>query len=161
MPIKVFFDLCLLRATPQDLPASVVLLGATLATYTLVSLAFAVADLSLKHAIFYALADALLLAMLTHTALVLRRFRARLIQTLSALAGSGTLLGLSAWPLNSFSEPPLLPLLALLLWSVAVTAHILRHALAVPLAVGVAVSLSYLAIAFTVMSTLFPSAQGL
>lgn len=156
--LRLFIDLCLLRAKPQDLPASPSLLGATLISYTLTSLALATAGWVLERAILYALVDALTMALLTHTMLLLRKVPARLTQTLTALAGSGTLLGLAAWPLVA-AQSPLLLSFVMMVWSIAVTANILRHALSVNLTLGILASLGYVVVTFVVMGTLFPAAS--
>lgn len=158
MLTKVFLDICLLRAKPQDLPAAEFLLGMTLFTYTLAGVAVAVINMPLKDAVLCALAGTLILATLTHTTLMLRRLPARLNQTLSALAGSGTVLGAIAWLLIVSHAPPIF-LLALLVWSLAITAHVLRHALSVSLGMGIGVSLAYLLVSFIIMSALFPPAS--
>lgn len=153
--LKIFIDICMLRAKPEDVPSSANLLGAALVAYALVSLALASASLPLHNALLYALADTLILSLITHTLLLLRRLPARLVQTLTALAGTGTLFGLAALPFTHLSE--LSPVLfSLLIWSVAVTAHILRHALSVSFMMGVLASFGYLFVALMVMGALFP-----
>jgi len=154
--LKLFIDLCLLRAKPDAVPASRFLLGFALTAYTLMSLALASAHLPLSKALLYALADIMVLALVTHTLLLLRRFPARLVQTLTALAGTGALFELLALPLLRATE--LSPLLfGLMIWSIAVSAHILRHALSVPFALGMLASLGYVVVNLVVMSALFPA----
>ncbi|MEO5574321.1 MAG: hypothetical protein ABIR48_07560 [Gammaproteobacteria bacterium] len=155
--LRIIIDICILRAKPEDVPASTTLLGATLAVYASVSLALASVSLPLNKALLYALADTMVLAVLTHTLLLLRRFPARLPQTLTALAGTGALFGLIGLPFAQLTE--LEPLLfALLIWNVAVSAHILRHALSVSFIMGVVASLGYLLMAVAVTAALFPPA---
>lgn len=154
--VRFFFDLCLLRAKPQDLPASDFLLGVTLSCYTLIGIATSTAVLPLQQAVLSSLLSALLLAILTHTTLMLRGFAGRLNQTLSALAGSGSLLGLIVWPLTA-SQAPLLLVAAMVIWSLAVTAHILRHALSMSFSAGIAISVGYLLVSFIIMNSLFPA----
>lgn len=156
---KLFLDICLLRASPDQLPASKNLLLITLLSYAVVSLILARLELPLGSALLYAVLDTLVLAIITHTVLLLRRFPARLTQTLTALAGTGSLLGLIALPLAGFAgaSPALL---LLVLWNIVVTAHILRHALAVPLMMGLVASMAYLLMTFFVMSALFPPAAN-
>ncbi|MEO5703297.1 MAG: hypothetical protein ABIQ54_05380 [Gammaproteobacteria bacterium] len=153
--LRIFIAICMLRAKPDDVPSSATLLGTTLAAYLLVNLALASASLPLNKALLYALADTLVLCVLTHTLLLLRRLPARLTQTLTALAGTGALFGLVALPFAQLSE--LSPILfSLLIWSVAVTAHILRHALSVSFMMGVLASFGYLFVALMVTAALFP-----
>lgn len=155
--VKLFFDLCLLRAKPQDIPASRGLLGVTLAVYTTVSLILASVQLPAQRALLYALADVVILAVLTHLVLLVRRFPERFTQTLTALAGSGAVLGVITWPLAHIQQPSLLVLI-LVIWSISVTAHILRHALSLSLTLGIVISLGYLIVTLTIVGALFPPA---
>jgi hypothetical protein len=155
--LRIFVDICMLRAKPEDVPSSATLLSYTLAIYTLTSLALATSSLPLNKALLYAVTNTLVLAMLTHTLLLLRRFPARLTQTLMALAGTGTLFGMAGLPFVYLAE--LAPVLfSLLIWNVAVTAHILRHALSVSFMMSVVASMGYLFVAFAVTGALFPHA---
>lgn len=152
---RVFIDICLLRARPDDLPESSALLGLTLGLYTLTTLALAADTLSPASVVLYGLVNSLILAVLTHTFLMLRRFPGRLTQTLTALAGSGALLNLFALPLGSATQPSFI-VIAFLIWSIAISANILRYALAVSLLRGISTSIVYLVITFIVVKSLFP-----
>lgn len=154
MLAKIFFDLCLLRANPQDLPPSSFLLGIMLLAYTLTGIGVAATGLPLFNAVLAACIGTLILVMLTHTALLIRKTPARLPQTLTALAGTGAIIGVIAWPLSA-AQGPLALLIALVIWSIAVTAHILRHALSLSLRLSIGVSLGYLLISFIIESALF------
>lgn len=144
--LTLFFNLCLLRAKPQDLPASGLLPGAALAAYFLAGLMIALTQQSAGPAVLAALADSAVLALLTHTVLLLRKRPERLPQTLSALAGAGAVIQLIAWPL--LTSPALLA--ALLIWSLAINAHILRHALEVRLGLAIFASVGFLLVSATV-----------
>ena len=139
--LMTFINLCLLRANPQDLPTAPALTVVTLLAYTLVSVGLALPDLGWERAALWAVLDTLVLAILTHSALLLRRFPERLYQTLTALMGSGALLGLLAWPVVALQN--VTAQIIMLVWNLAVVAHILRHALSVPLALGILASLGY------------------
>jgi hypothetical protein len=113
-----------------------------------------------------ALMDAVLLIVFASTALYLRGKMARLTQTLTALSGTGTLLGLIALPVIQLlssgleaGQPVLLAgMLWLLLfgWSLIVVAHIMRHAMSVNLPVAIVIAMLYTLVAMQVMNTLFP-----
>ncbi len=154
--LKLFIDFCLLRAKPYDVPASRSLLALTLIVYAVMSVALASVQLSLGKALLYALADIMVLALVTHTLLLLRRLPARLMQTLTALAGTGALFELLALPLARATEPSPL-LFGLMIWSIAVSAHILRYALSVSFARGMLASVGYVVVNLIVMSALFPA----
>lgn len=153
--LTLFLNLCLLRAKPQDLPASGRLMGAALAAYFLAGWMIALTQQPAGPAVLAALADSAVLALLTHTVLLLRKHPERLAQTLSALAGTGAVIQLIAWPL--LATPALL---ALLVWNLAINAHILRHALEVRLGPAILISVGFLLMSVTVALALAPLSQG-
>ena len=156
MPLlKTFINLCLLRAQPQDLPAAPALTAATLVAYTLVGLGLSLPVLGFGRAALWAVLDTLVIAVLTHSALRMRHFPERLQQTLTALLGSGALIGLVAWPIIGTENSVIQ--LALLLWNLSIVAHILRHALSVPLGLGIIVSFGYFLVELTVAMVLAPA----
>jgi hypothetical protein len=90
---------------------------------------------------------------------------ARIRQTLSALTGAGTLLGLPALLLviaapEQEASPLSMAWLMLLVWNLLVTAHIMRHALSSSLAIGLAVALLYILVSTQVIVTAFPQLAG-
>ena len=163
--IRPFVDICLLRTGPQDLPASSTLLGLTLAAYTLSNLVGGIVSFGVKDAVAASLLDTGLLVALTASVLCAHRLRARVVQTLTALAGCGTLLMLIAIPLSwvQLSTGPdnqlglaSLMFLALWVWNLVVFGHILRHALSAPLFVGLIVAGIFFAVFYMTFFQLFP-----
>ncbi len=150
--LTLFFKLCLLRAKPQDLPASGLLLGAALGAYFLTGLMVALTEQSIVYSLLAALADSAVLALLTHMVLLLRKRPGRLPQTLAALAGTGAVIQLIAWPL--LATPVLL--IPLLIWSLTINAHILRHALEIALGLAILISLGFLLMSATVALLISP-----
>lgn len=164
--IHFFIDLCLLRRAPQDLPASRILLGLMivlgLGASTLLSVtAGARVGLALSRAALdFALALSVLAAALRWTGKA-----ARFIQTATALLGADILLGLLALlPLTLANAAATAAgvlfaaalYLALLLWSILVAAHILRHAFAIHLMWAAFAVVVYEFIAFVLISDLLP-----
>ena len=166
--IHPFIRICLLRMKPQDLPASGTLLALVLVSHTLVGVAVAAVNLRFGQAVAAGVIDTALMCALTAGLLMLRTLRERTVQTLTALAGAGTVIGLLAWPVSLWlhgaheaNEPsPVLGvlLLAVLGWSLAVSAHILRHALSAPFYIGLLISIAFYWISIRVLSSLFPLA---
>lgn len=155
--LKLFINLCLLRAKPQDVPASWFLLGLIVATYILVSLAVAATTLPPARAMFFALADVVILALFTYAVLLLRSFAERFLQTLTALVGVGALFGLVAWPILAISGQQYTFLIyALMIWNIAVVAFILREALTISFILSLAASLGYFSISLIALGMLFP-----
>ena len=172
-PINVllfaFVDICRLRLAPQGLPASSFLLGAILTAFTLLNFIIGAVDVTPRPAVAAALLNTGLLVLFTTIALRLRNHSARLPQTLTALAGSGALLGLLFLPiallgsaLESAAAKNIVAVswLLLLAWNVLIIAHILRHALSVPLSFGFTAALLYLWITFSSMyAFIYPLVQ--
>jgi len=164
--LKYFVDLCLMRAAPQDLPASGTLLKVTIAANLLVSLLLSL-SMQLETAptlLQGALEIALLLALLW-LVLNLTGHNERFIQAASAAMGSSALLGIAALPLVSLagsSNEDLallagLSMLALVIWSIVVLGHILRHALDIRHSQGVLAALAYTFASYALMGLLFPA----
>jgi hypothetical protein len=164
--VRLFAAICLLRAAPQDLPASRMLLGITLGLYLLCSWLLAIPAYGQMRAVPVALLDTGLLIVFIQTLLYLLSRSARSLQTLTAMAGSGSLLGLLALPLVLWGQPAQMdePLgglllyawLLLLVWNLLVAGHILRHALSTSLGIGTGVSLLYALVSMQLFAKLFP-----
>jgi hypothetical protein len=164
--IRLWFDICLFRKAPQDLPASGFLSGLSLACYVLVSFLVAFSSYGIVSAVQLALLDVLMLVVFVSALLYLQSKTERVGQTLSAMAGSGSLLGLFALPLVLLVDPglpaeqlsPLLTIswLSLLIWNLFVMAHIMRHALSISFAVGLGAAVLYALVSMQMIATLFP-----
>lgn len=166
-----FIDICLLRAGPQDIPTSSVLMLLSITVYCTVGFFLYLVNADLIHALILTGVDIVLMAGLAYVILWVRMLTTRYVQTLTALAGTGTLLAMIAWPVLYWlqlpaagpnPEPSLLsPILwiwwAWLLWNLVVVGHILRHALSTTFFVGALLSLSYFFISYSVNRVLFYS----
>lgn len=150
---ETFLRLCRLKMAPQDLPASLLLQRLSVVSYGTVSLVSGLFSLSLQRAMLGAVLDVVLLMGFTAVALKLRHHANRYTQTVTALAGAGTVIGLLALPVMaalSFGQPagPLHLLLSnlwllMLLWNMLVIGHIARHALSLTLPGGLGVAFLY------------------
>jgi hypothetical protein len=151
--VSVFWDIVLLRRGPREVPASGALLIALAVLYFAASIATARLGFGPALAVVRALIDIGTLLGAFSALLALRGCVHRVLQTLTALLGSGLVLYTAAILLlaalhAAAAAPgfaPLLKLAVLLvdLWGVVVVGHIVRDALDVPLLTGLAVSLSY------------------
>lgn len=147
MLLKTPIDICLLRAAPQDLPASRPLLLAALAAYAAAGVLGVLDVVGFHSAVAAAVVDTLLLAAVTQLVLRWRGLESRVTQTLTALAGTGALLSLLAWAAAGLVREVFQPewvWAVFLVWYTLVFGHIVRHALSITLAAGVAASLLYL-----------------
>ena len=95
--------------------------------------------------------------MVIATLLHWKKLSSRLPQTLSALAGTGLIFGFGSVLLISQAEPasnqPVLTLVwfGVFLWSIAVDAHIYRHALSIKMNLGVLVAVLIFAANFILL----------
>jgi hypothetical protein len=163
--VRPFIEICALRRRPQDLPTSTLLLGVTLTTHTLSSFLLQAVTLETWTAFLAGVTDTLLVVVLSASLLFYYRLRARIVQTLTAMTGAGTVIALVAIPLWSWSQSaqqgdgsPFAALLVLSVfaWSLAVSGHILRHALSVPYFVGIFIAFGFFWISHSLFIALFP-----
>lgn len=147
MIARTFLNLCLLRANPQDLPATTAVMALALLAHFFADVVSVLDVASWRNAVAAGAVDTVLLAALTHVALMLRRLEARVKQTLTALAGCGAALALITAGAVALLVPTL-PWWAVwtpfLLWYLAVFGHILRHAFDIPFVAGIAAGVLYL-----------------
>lgn len=162
--LHLFLDICLFRKGPQDVPDSRFLLGLVLAFYLGVGTLLLTPETGLAQALWQTgleeIMDLALVAGLLATVGRLGRYR----QTATALLATDALISALAMPplqmLAGAGGKPLAAMLwlALLIWHIAIMAHILRHALSQPLGISVAVAVLYTTVLFQVMAFLFPAA---
>lgn len=163
--IQPFVSICLLRGRPQDLPASGLLLAVALTGYVGSTLLAHSVVLEISQPVLSTLVDTVLSSALPALLLYAHRLRQRIIQTLTALVGTGTIVTMIALPFVSElyevardgAEPGIEgPIVVLLwIWHVAVIGHILRHALSSSYLVGVLIGIALYVISSQVLGTLF------
>ena len=149
--LKLFWNICLLRANAEDVPASRVLMILTVAVYFALSLTVTLIDNNFAKAVFTVIVGLVMMIGFSLAGLWVRSFMNRSLQTVTALAGSGVVFNLISWPLillssNYPAEQLMFPrylLLLLLFWNIAVIGHILRNALSIPFWAGLGVSVLY------------------
>ena len=174
--IRLFLEVALHRKGPQDVPASGVVFGLALLAYLAVGAAVLWPTAAGAGSLLAQLALDLALLLLVFGGLLAGTGRAgRLQQTLSALLGTGALLSAAAlpfvWlaarslgdggPLPGMEFPAVLSttaLFMLLLASLLVTGHILRHAMDWRYAAGVLAAVVYFALSIAMFRRYFPSA---
>ncbi len=161
----LFWEICRFRAAPQDVPTSQALAVASLAFYTLVGVFMSLFELSVGKALSAALVDVALLAILSYVVLWIRLWTERWYQTVTALAGCGSIIGLLAFPLGMWrvivgpeshvAAVPTLLMIGLMVWNLIIIAHILRHALSVHVLLGGVLAGIYMYISLRVITILF------
>ena len=154
------FDLMRLRAGPQDMPAGWEL-TVLLSLIYLSEGFFADQILNETGSAPRGLLAVTIQFLITFIMLRFRGLSARLPQTLTALAGTGSLFGAFSIFLATQARPGIAqPELALVwfgtfFWSLAVDANIYRHAISLNMSLGVLVAVLIFALNFMVIQTMF------
>lgn len=162
--LNYFVDLCLLRAKPQDLPESNVIFGLSLAANVLVGLMLVPEQFSGLRGLAQSLAEALLLLGVLRAALSVTGRGGRFLQSASAILGSSALLAVVTLPLLNWAgssdtgvaEFAGLFLLGMIVWSLLVLGHILRHSFDLSLGRGVLFGVIYTFASYSIIVFLFP-----
>jgi hypothetical protein len=168
--LKVFWDIALWRRGPRDLPASRALLAAAALSYLATSAVQSLLVDGPTLAVARGVADLCFTAAVFWLCLAVGRRGHRLLQTLTAVLGTGTLLALPMIALFLLAaalgqQGPVagalkLLLLPLLIWDLCVLAHIVRLALEAPLVTGVAIATTYYLVGYLFIERLLPATVG-
>jgi hypothetical protein len=165
--LTVFWDIALWRRGPRDLPPSRALLAVTALLYVATSAIQSLLIDGATLAVARGLADLAFTAAVFWLCLAIGRRGHRLQQTLIAVFGTGTLVSLpmiavfmaadAVGPDGPVAGAIKLLLLPLLIWGLAVLAHIVRRALEAPLVTGVAVATTYYLVGYLLIERLLPA----
>lgn len=157
--LQRFFQICLFKASPADLPASHWLLRLTCVIYFAVGTLVSHVDHPWSASLAASLSDTLLLLAVCWLLLYFRGLSGRFLQTSAAMAGSGAIMGMLGLPIfllfrqvesqGQVTSLVLLLVLILMFWSLFITAHIFRFAL--DIRPGMA---AVLTVAYTILSLL-------
>jgi len=165
-----WLEQCLLRRAPQDDPLSWQRLQWALFAYIALDLAQARASSDWATSLGMTLLDTLILVLFSWSVLRVTGKTARYPQILTALAGTGVILGFIGLPLilraarmHADAGPDVALLMGWLLllgWSIAVQAHIYRHALSASFGAGLLVAGAQTVLAISLLEILFPRAAA-
>lgn len=154
--ITLFFNLCLLKKAPQDLPYSLNLLKILVATNIFVNFLLANMSANWFNALLKAVVGGLLIIGFSWISLFFSRKPARFCQTTCALLGADALIGIFSFPavatmsLNQSELLAFLVMMSLIIWYWIVTGHIMRNALSQNFGFGLGLAFLYLLISFQV-----------
>ena len=148
---KLFFDICLLRKGPEDVPFSGFLLALVVVLSIIVSIWIGAMINSMRLAVFSTIAE--LFFTFVFIKLLLMNKPERFLQTFIALLGALTLINLFYIPAvyiylskennESIQAYIVLVAFALLIWKIIACGHIFSKALPSPMVYGVAISIAY------------------
>ncbi len=168
--MKLIFEyilaMCLFRAAPQDLPTSTFLLRLMLLFYIVSGLLVILTGVTISTASLMVTVNLALLALLSWALLWINNLGHRYYQVLTALAGCSALINLVTLPVLLWAQAasrdqiPGLPLASMLLWSslfwqIVVMGHIIRHALATLMPIGISLAVLYTFISININRILF------
>jgi len=163
---KAFLDICLLRKGPQDLPKSTELLVLCLFMYTLIDVLLTVQSRPFADALMVSFVDVGFLLLVTFLILKQHKHLERWHQTMTALFGTGVILGIFIFPLvfggfqNQYEawlqQIIVLLFLIMVIWNVAVLAHIVRHAISTTTGIGIMIAILYVWMSSLLVTMLFP-----
>lgn len=158
--IVLFFEICILRKGPQDVPASPWLVRLLFVPYLLVNLLILLLDAGWLHALTQIAVETVLMVGFCYPLLYFAGKTARFPQTLAALLGTDSVISLCAIPAvaslgSQIGDVALIVMLGLMAWHWLVNGHIFRHALDRPFLFGLALAFLYILISTQVMSLLF------
>ena len=159
--LRTFWEIALWRRSPRDLPASPTLLVGVSGAYVLLSTVQSRVVFGPELAVERGVADLLLTAAVFGGCLAVRRRGNRVLQTLTAVLATGTVISLPMLALMLAAQAlgrdgPLalavqFGLLPLQVWLVLVLGRIVRLALDAPLLTGMAVAMTYLVLNYLVL----------
>lgn len=154
---KFFIQVCFLRAAPQDAPGSKSIRNISIAVYFAIGMLVSLHTQPLLPSLFVAFMQTLILVFITNLLLLIRKTPERFDQTVTALMGTGALIGLVAIPILNLilvtgGEASNLSFLwiVLIAWETAVAGHILRHAMDVTFITALGVALIYMYVSFAI-----------
>lgn len=159
--IRLFFDICLFRKGPQDAPASTILLKICLGAYVMVGMVLMILEARWQEAMLQVILEGAMLLGFIWISLKAAGKMNRFLQTTIAMTGADALISCFAIPLvvvvtaNPQAYLVHLLLLMLILWHIAVVAHILRHALSQSLGIALGLAIVYVIFSYQVMVLLF------
>ena len=163
---QVFFSICLLRYKPQDLPQSYELLILCLVVYTAINFVLALSAATVPMAMSVSVLETFLVCVITLVILKFGRRIERWVKTLTAISGTGSVIGIIAIPLfflifvtgieGLLQAVVLMFYMMLVVWNVVIMGHILRHSLDTTLGIGIIFAIIYIILTSLVMNYLVP-----
>ena len=154
-----------LKSKPQDIEYNPVRLAVVVLLYLVSGVVILSKTIQIDIAVYNMILDLVVLTSFSAGCLALLQLKARSVQTLTALIGTGVVFHGLAWPVIeqlSMSDIPdsdkstlSLIFLMLLSWQILVNAHIYRNALSVDMTKAVVLSIAYWLMSMTLSQIMF------
>ena len=158
--LKLFFEICLFKKGPEDVPSSTLLLRLLIPVYFCVSyLVLSLSNDQINTAL-QVLVEVILILGMSWVILFLSKKSERYQQTASALIGTDTIISFFALPamatlIGQGSSFAFIFVVLLMIWHWVVSGHIFSHALEQPKFFGLGIAFLYMLTSYQVMGFLF------
>ena len=159
--LQRFIQICLFKAGPADIPASHWLLKLVCLIYFVIGMLVSHVDHGWVPSAVASGADTLLLLLVCWGLLSVKGLAERFIQTASAMAGTGAIMGLIGLPIfvlfrqaestGQFTSVILLLVMVLMFWSLFITAHIFRFSLEIKPGMAAILTVAYTIVSLIVV----------
>ena len=170
MPVvQKIIIMLLLKTAPQDLPYSTGLMWRVILLYLVSGIVVVGDTIEPSLALGRMLLNTGIILFFSYVILAALNLKARFVQMITALIGTGIVFNLLAWPVLSYNaiEPEselalqLFSLMVLMLisWEILVNAHIFRNALGTKMAQAVILSMALFFVSLTLSQLVFPESS--
>ena len=158
--LKLFFDICLFKKGPEDIPSSEWLLRLLIPVYACISYIILNLDSGGFNAALQVIVEIVLVLGLSRIILAVAKKTERYQQTTCALMATDALISFFALPalstlIGQGNAWPFIVVVFLMMWHWAVSGHIFSHALDQPIGFGLGVSFLYILTFYQVIGFLF------
>ncbi len=158
--LKLFFDICLFKKGPEDIPGSNFLLGFLILIYSSVSFLVLSLNSETFDAALQVVVEVVLILSLSWIILFVTNKRIRFQQTACALMGTDTIISFFALPamatlIGLGSSSAFIFVVLLMIWHWVVSGHIFSHALEQPIGFGLGIAFLYLLTSYQIIGFLF------
>ena len=160
--ITLFFEICLFRKAPEDIPCALKALQLSVLLYAGVGFIAIFMAADFLGAILQLATEILLILIFSWVLLRFFEKSARYIQTTTAFFGVDAVITFCAFPLLSSMITPdrtgtaTVLLLIMMFWHLLVTGYVISHALSRSFWFGLLLAFCYIAVSFRIISLLFP-----
>jgi len=165
--LKQYFDIAFLMGKPQDLPPGTNQLYVAVVLNFVTYVMALTSHVGMGKAAMQASLDILITSLVFYLALMFTSMLSRLPQALGAICGAGAVLNFAGIPMLQLSQTPagqepndiaVLSHFVLLVWSLSLVGHVLRHTFNIRMSTSIAAAVIYYLFIVSVFALVFPPA---
>jgi len=163
--LKQYFNIAFLMGRPQDLPPGdnqlYVAIMLNFLTYVMALVSF----VGIGTAAMHAMLDIVITGLVLYLALLFTSQLARFQQALGAICGAGAVLNFAGIPMLQLAQTPegqetgkiaLLSHFVLLVWSLSLVGHVLRHTFNIRMSTSIVAAVLYYLVVISIFDAVFP-----